>query len=295
MTRWMLSMFSILLIACKLSVTTPVTTSGYIAIADSKIYYETTGEGPAVIFLHGGFLDHRMWKKQVAALAGNFRVITLDMRGHGLTVDGDSSYFMYEGVHVLMDSLKLKKATIVGLSLGAVAAVDFALQYPQYTDKLILAGPGINRLTTAFAEDSNMFQNARYMEDAIVNKKDTALGAEYFVRSWYDGPDRKPAETDTIERAEVFNMALANMRSHRLQYWTRFAEPPAIAFLKNIKAPTLIICGEQDQYRIFKNKDTLTAAIPHTQTVMIPGTAHMSNMEKPLEFDKALKDFLMKE
>ena len=279
------------LTACNTTTASPDKKTGYITIADSKLYYETTGKGDAILFLHAGFMDRRMWEPQVNEFSKDHQVIVCDMRGHGITVDGDSSYYMYEALRILLDSLHIKKAVIAGLSLGAVVATDFAIQYPQYTEKLILAGPGINKLETRFAQDTIMFRRYDSLKMAAENK-DTVLAAEYFVRSWFDGPVRKPADTDTAARAKALKMAIATMKTHRLSYWTRFAEPPAVTMLNKIAANTLIIVGEKDNYRIFVNSDTLQAYIPHTSRIVIPGTAHMMNMEKPVEFNNAVRKFI---
>ncbi len=78
------------------------------------------------------------------AFAKDYRVITCDQRGHGRTIDGDSSYFMHEAVRMLLDSLQVRRAVICGLSMGAMVATDFAIEYPDYTQKLILLVPGLN-------------------------------------------------------------------------------------------------------------------------------------------------------
>src|SRR6185295_15737250 len=142
----------LVLISCGGKKENPVTKTGFIAIADSKLYYETTGEGDAIVLLHGGFMDRRMWDDQVDEFSKHYRVITCDLRGHGATTDGDSSYFMYEAIRILLDTLHEKKAIVAGLSLGAMIATDFAIVYPQYVDKLVLVTPGLNKLDTVFAK-----------------------------------------------------------------------------------------------------------------------------------------------
>lgn len=283
----------ILLQACNNSSDKAETKTGFITVADSKLYYETTGKGEAVVLLHGGFLDRRMWEKQVKEFSKNYQVITCDLRGHGSTTDGDSSYFMYEAIRMLLDTLQVKKATIAGLSVGAIIATDFAIEYPQYTYKLVLVTPGLNRQRdTTFSQDSSIDQYSELLKMAVEKDHDTAMAAEYFIRCWFDGPHRNPEETDTTERKKAVAMAVATMKTHKLLHWARYAEPVAEQRLKNISSPALIIIADKDNYRISKNAEALKAAIPNARIMIINNAAHMPNMERPAEFNKLFLAFL---
>jgi 3-oxoadipate enol-lactonase len=267
--------------------------SGFITVADSKLYYESTGKGKPIVLLHGGFMDTRMWDGQVKEFSKKYRVITCDLRGHGKTVDGDSSYFMYEAIRMLLDSLNEKKADIAGLSLGATIATDFAIEYPQYVNKLLLITPGLNSLDTTFVQDSTMEKYSILM-DSAVKRKDIALAAEYFIRSWFDGPFRSPQQTDTALRKTVLAIATSTMKIHQFMHWTRFAQPRAIGRLEKITAPTLIIVAEKDNYHILKNAEALNKGITNSKIVTISNAAHLVNLEKPEEFNKIFLEFIRK-
>jgi len=282
----------LVLISCGGKKENPVTKTGFIAIADSKLYYETTGEGDAIVLLHGGFMDRRMWDDQVDEFSKHYRVITCDLRGHGATTDGDSSYFMYEAIRILLDTLHEKKAIVAGLSLGAMIATDFAMVYPQYVDKLVLVTPGLNKLDTVFAQDSTIQKYSDLMVDAIQKLRDTSLAAEYFIRSWFDGPYRLPTQTDTIARKKALMMATATLKTHKFLHWTRLAEPPASQRLNSIAAPTLIIIAEKDNYRISKNAEALKNGISQSKIVTINSVAHLPNLEKPVEFNGIFLGFI---
>src|SRR5688572_1522254 len=115
----------------------------FVSVDDYKIYVEETGKGDPIILLHGGLLDHRMWKEQVDDLSKSFRVITVDMPGHGRTINGDSTIMFNRVLLKIMDTLKIDKASLLGLSLGGVAVTDFAISHPDKCDKVILAAPGL--------------------------------------------------------------------------------------------------------------------------------------------------------
>ena len=278
--------------ACSSKKTKPVTISGFISIADSKLYYETTGTGEAIVLLHGGYMDRRMWDDQVKEFSEKYRVITCDLRGHGSTTDGDSSYYMYEAIRILLDTLKEKKVIMAGLSLGAMIATDFAIEYPGYVKTLLLITPGLNKLDTVFTEDSSIAKYSELMRVAAVEQKDTALAAEYFIRNWFDGPHRSPEQTDTTARRKALMMATATMRTHKFLHWTRLAEPPAIQRLNQITAPTLILVAEKDNYRISKNAEALKNGIAGSGIVTISNAAHLVNLEKPEEFNEIFLGFI---
>jgi 3-oxoadipate enol-lactonase len=270
------------------------TQTGFITVADSKLYYESTGKGKPIVLLHGGFMDTRMWDGQVKEFSKKYRVITCDLRGHGKTMDGDSSYFMYEAIRMLLDSLNEKKADIAGLSLGATVATDFAIEYPRYVNKLLLITPGLNSFDTTFVQDSTMVKYSNLMDDAVVKRKDTALAAEYFIRSWFDGPFRSPEQTDAAIRKRALAIATSTMKTHQFMHWARFAQPRAIGRLEKITAPTLIIIAEKDNYRISKNADALNKGITNSKIVIISNAAHLVNLEKPEEFNKIFLEFIRK-
>src|ERR1051325_10852567 len=93
------------------------------------IYFEEKGSGPAVVLIHGGQLDRRMWDAQFDELAKEFRVVRYDLRGFGKSPPPTKGFSNEDDLARLMDRLKIKRARFVGLSLGAAVAVDFAITH----------------------------------------------------------------------------------------------------------------------------------------------------------------------
>jgi len=169
----------------------------WIRVADSKMYVEESGQGPALLLLHGGLLDHRQWAPQVKAWSRHFRVLNCDLRKHGLTQDGDSTFLSSDGLVRVLDSLGVPKAYVLGHSLGGVAALDLALAHPERVSRLVLAAPGL--IGYDLDRDSVLARNGR-QENAARQRHDTLAYAEYFVRSWIDGPP-PPAHPNAARRA----------------------------------------------------------------------------------------------
>ena len=272
--------------------TSQVVKKHYIPIADSKLYVEESGQGPALLLLHGGLIDHRMWQKQVGELGKFFRVLNCDMRKHGLTQDGDSTFLNSTAIALILDSLGIDKAHVMGLSLGAVAATDFVLAHPKRVAKLILAAPGL--IGYALNHDSVLVANNRKI-DAARQRRDTLTYVEYFLRSWTDGPRRTPAAVDPELRAFVRSMVSDNLEYHQWATHLRFSEKPlAIERLSSIRSPTLVLVGDLDMSDILAISDELSRKIPTVKKVVIPGAAHMLNLEQPTRFNQEVRQFLLR-
>jgi len=263
----------------------------FVSVNDYKIYVEETGKGDPVILLHGGLLDHRMWQKQVDDLSKSFRIITIDMPGHGQTVDGDSTIMMNEVLLKVLDSLKIDKANLVGLSLGGVAVTDFAVAHPDRCDKIVLAAPGL--VGWDFKEDSVL---AKQDEDRrkTFEEKDTLGFAESFVQSWTDGPQRSPDQVNEKVRARVKQCVFENIKRHQFRHWPGFTEhPPASEVLDSIKSPVLIIVGNIDMKDIIMITNLMESKIPNVRKITLDGVAHMVNLENPIQFNEEVKNFLV--
>lgn len=263
----------------------------FIAVADSKLYVEESGQGPALLLLHGGLVDHRMWEKQVSELTKFFRVLNCDMRKHGLTQDGDSTFLNSTAIALILDSLGVDRAHVMGLSLGAVAATDFVLAYPERVNKLILAAPGL--IGYELGHDSVLVVNNKQV-DAARQRHDTLTYTEYFLRSWTDGPKRKPTSVDPKLRAFVMHMVIDNLTYHQWATHLQFTEEPlAIHRLKSIKSPTLVLVGDLDMSDILAISDELTRKIPTVKKIVIAKAAHMLNLEQPTAFNRHVREFLL--
>jgi 3-oxoadipate enol-lactonase len=263
-----------------------------IPIADSRLYVEESGKGPALLLLHGGLIDHRMWEKQVSEFNKYFRVLNCDMRKHGLTQDGDSTFLNAASIALILDAFGISKAHVMGLSLGAVAATDFALTYPERVDKLVLAAPGL--IGYELNHDSVLVANTT-RQYAAYQRKDTVAFAEYFIRSWTDGPRRKATDVDPKVRAFVTKMVRDNLKSHHWNTPLKFTEkPPAMERLNQIQSPTLVLVGDLDMSDILSISDEMNRKIPTVKKVVIHNAAHMVNLEQPAVFNREVKAFLLK-
>ena len=259
-----------------------------ILVADSKVYVEESGKGKTLLLLHAGNMDHRMWDGQVNEFSKRFHVINCDLRGCGLTQDGDSTYLQSDALLAVMDSLHVQKASLAGVSLGSVAATAFALAHPERVDKLVLVSPGL--IGIDLNHDSALVRYSRQMEEAEKNHDMTAY-TELFVKAWVDGPARKPGELDGAIRKKAFQMAYENKSKRKPGVHLGFIyEPTQLQQLAQLRMPILVITGKKDM------KDIRMIALEYrkkgARLVVLPSAAHMVNMEQPAAFNKVVLGFL---
>ena len=264
--------------------------SGFAPVDGGVLYYETMGRGEPLVLIHGGMVDRRMWDGQVKAFAKRYRVILYDVRGHGLSSGAMQPYRDQEDLRQLLEHLHIKRAHVMGLSLGGRIAIDFAVEHPKMVRCLIPVAPGLSGYNFLGPDQK---ENQQRLGEALA-KGDDEQAREYMQRSWTDGPKRTPDQVDPKVRAAVREMLRFNMAAGRGMGYSLQASPPAIRRLGDIRAPTLAIVGDIDMSDILKIVDKVCEEVPEAKRVMIEGAAHMVNMENPEEFNRAVLEFLEK-
>jgi len=284
----LLSTALLLIFACNNN--KPDNSSGQINFKQASIHYEKKGAGDPILLLHGGFLEHTMWDPQIADLSKEYTVITIDLPGHGES-KGDTTIFIKDIILNVLDSLKIQKTSIGGLSLGASCVQDFVIAYPERVNKVILVSSGVNGYDKKYKIDSLSMSWYNPMWDAL-EAKDTAKAAAIFTESWCVGLFRDSNNMKQSAREYVYNTTLKNMRVNKVSGWPRFTQPPAIENIDKINLPVLIIDGNKDLPYIKEACDYLEKTIKSSKRITIPNTAHMPNLEEPELFNKYVLDFL---
>jgi pimeloyl-ACP methyl ester carboxylesterase len=260
--------------------------SGIAEVNGTRLYYETTGSGPHVVLLHGGNLDARMWDDQVPFLAKSFTVTRYDIRPYGRSALTEKGFSSVDDLAALMDFLGIARASLVGLSLGGRIAIDFALVHPDRVENLVLMGPGLTGFPFNAKDEAVLAMLARA-------KTGDAKGA---MELWLQHPMMAPAMARPAVAARIRPIAMDNAR-----IWTnlgigeRVPNPPAIKRLAEIKAPTLVIVGERDVPDIQAIVKLVAASVEGARVEVVPGAAHMPNMEEPTLVNGLLGEFLRRQ
>jgi pimeloyl-ACP methyl ester carboxylesterase len=262
--------------------------SGFAEVKGASLYYETVGAGEPVVLLHAGIADRRMWDRQLEALAEHYRVLRFDRRGFGQSPLTDGPYTHHEDLRGLLDGLDIERASLVGCSMGGGAAIDFALRYPERVRALVLVGSAVS------GAESDEPPPQEWDELVAADQAgDLERVSELEVRIWVDGPYRSPEEVDPAVRDLVRDMNLIALRSEASGLGEELpADPPAAERLGEIRIPTLVVVGALDRPEVVARSEALAQDIPQARKVVMEGTAHVPNMERPEEFNEALLAFL---
>ena len=254
----------------------------------ASIHYEILGQGDPLVLVHAGIADGRMWEPQMEAFSQRYGVIRYDMRGFGATPAVEEPYSHHDDLRGLLGHLGVERASFVGCSMGGGAVLDFTLEYPEAVAALVLVCSAVGGFDPGV-------EPPKEWDDLVAADEagDLERVSELEVRMWVDGPRRGPGAVDPKVRDLVRVMNLIALQNEAAELGEELAlEPPAADRLHEIQAPTLIIAGDLDQPRTIRAADLLARSIPEASKVVMPGTAHLPNMERPEEFNRIVLDFL---
>jgi pimeloyl-ACP methyl ester carboxylesterase len=258
--------------------------TGTVDAGDAALYFEETGAGVPVVFLHGFGLDLRMWDEQVDALAGRRRVIRYDLRGFGRSTPGTQPYRHADDLRAVLDHLVIDRAFLIGLSLGGGAIVNAAVMYPERVLGLVAVDPSLGGFTWSTAQMSAMKNIQARAGDA---------GIEAARARWLSLPIFRTLASNPAADAR-FRAIVGDYSGWHWQNTDRGLPltPPAIDRLQEIAAPTLVLVGERDTQDFQQIATTLERGIPNARKIILPGVGHMANMEAPDVFNAAIIAFL---
>jgi len=263
-------------------------------LTDFRLFYESDGAGEPLILISGFASGAWNWFRQTEDLAKNFRVITFDPRGIGKSrARGESDLknlsmqTFIEDVLGLLDFLEIEKAHILGASFGGFVAQEFALQFPERLNRLILActtaggkhhvKPSIEVLRS-FAPDANLSTGEhirRFLRPAFTDE---------FNRRHADEVERICRMRETNEVAEAvyfaqlhsaFNLDLENK-------------------IGAIRTETLVLTGDKDLVVPMQNSLNLADKLPKSTLKIIENGSHLFFIENADEFNSIVRDFLRK-
>jgi 3-oxoadipate enol-lactonase len=257
-------------------------------INGADIHYERSGRGFPLLLIHAGIADSRMWEPQAKAFASDFDMIRPDMRGFGDSRLPPVPYSIRADLIGLLDHLGVDRAHVVGCSMGGTVAIDLTLEYPTRVAKLVLVGSGVSGSNLGEA-DSALFADVEAADKA--GDMDAVNRAE--VRLWVDGPRRPAGSAPAAVRDLVLDMNGRSLHSDWASAAHQSLEPPAIGRLHEITAPTLVVVGDEDLPHAAANAEVITSKIPGARTVVIKGAAHLPSLERPEDFNRVLRDFLI--
>jgi pimeloyl-ACP methyl ester carboxylesterase len=266
-----------------------MTDSGFVETNGARIYYEADGSGHPLVLVHAGIANLRMWDEQVPIFARHHRVIRYDTRGWGRTETEQVEFSNRADLAAVLDHLGEQSAFLLGLSRGGSIVLDFALDYPERTDALIVAAGGVGGFETEESpEEEAIWQEAERHEQA----HDWAWLADFETRFWVDGASQPAGRADPAIGARVHDWILTTYEAEKNEGKPQRMDPPAAGRLADLRAPTLVMVGDLDERSTQLSCRHLAEAVPGARLELFRGAAHMLNLEQPEHFNRLVLDFL---
>ena len=265
--------------------------SGFIDVDGGKLYYDICGSGPFLVLTHAGFVDSDMWDSQWEDFTRSYRSIRYDMIGYGKSSPAQGPRCRRDDLYHLLQQLGVERAMFLGCSMGGELILDLALEHPQMAAALVLVSSIPSGFQLQGAPPANLLEMI-----AATQQGDKERASALQIRIWVDGPYRQPEQVDGRVRKQA---AAMNRISVANETWTRAdlqplrpLVPPAIERLEQVCVPTLIIDGALDDPEILRAGELMHKQIPGAKKIILPESAHVPNMEKPVEFNQAVLSFL---
>jgi pimeloyl-ACP methyl ester carboxylesterase len=257
-----------------------------------KLYYEETGSGIPIVFVHEFAGDHRSWEPQVRCFARRYRCITYNARGYppsDVPSDGErySQDRARDDIRAVLDALRLNKAHIVGLSMGGFATLHFGFTYPQRARSLVIAGCGYGAAPekrTQFAEEAEAAAG-RFEAGMTKAAEAYALGA---TRVQFQNKD--PRGWGEFARQLAEHSSEGSAYTMRGVQKRRPSLYELVDKIRAITAPTLVMTGDED-WPCLEPGLLMKRTIASAGLIVMPNAGHTINLEDPAAFNQHLADF----
>lgn len=258
-------------------------------------YYEQTGEGPSLVFVHGAFVDANIWEPQWKHFSSKYQVLRYDLRGHGRTGPSDLDCYTMEtyadDLAYLLNALSIDSAVVCGLSWGGGIAQAFAVRYPDRLIGLVLAGSTVSMSVTL---GEKLLRYVLFPRSAMMLMIRT-LSVDQFVRFsiWLSritlGKHWLNRDESTFDYLRQCMVQIT--RSEYLKIWDAIYGFD-LAPLEKITCPTLVVTGERDSKMALRHTSEIIQRVPRVEARVLPAAYHAMTMEEPEAFNSLLEQFL---
>lgn len=266
--------------------------NSYLTALGVKIYYQDTGPAKnpiPILFLHGFGSSSHTWDVWAKDLSSEYRVISVDLPGFGLTGEDPSGIYTdqrsVEVIEAFLKELQIPKVVLVGNSMGGKFAWQFAAQYPDQVSKLVLispdgyASPGIEYgKKTEIPAIANLYRYFFSKSFLVMN-----------LEPAYANP--KSLNDDLVNRYHDLMLA-PGVRGAILARMQQTVLQDPVPFLSKIQTPTLLMWGEKDAFIPVSNSEDYLKVMPNVTRVILPNIGHLPQEEQARVGLQTLKEFL---
>lgn len=247
--------------------------------------HDESGSGQAIVLLHAGIADRRMWGEQLEPLASaGYRVVALDLPGYGDAVLPESPQSPWAEVLQTLDELAIERAVLVGNSFGGAVALRAAFVAPDRVSALVLISA-----PPPWMEASRELLHVWQEEQAALDQGDVEAAVRVVVDAW--------TQPDASSQLRAL-LATMQRRAFELQHGappSPLTEDPIEddpASLSRITAPALIAAGDRDMPDFIQGARFMADSLPNARHETIRGAGHLAPLETPEEFRRLTLEFL---
>lgn len=269
----------------------------FIDVKGLKVYYKEKGtKGKVLLFIHGFSASTYSWRLNMEPLAKNYKVYALDLKGFGYTAKPAESDYTLDAqaklVADFMDTLRIKKATLIGNSMGGAISMKVALQFPDKVEKLVLVdSAGVSEgivMFGVFGHNISTNSLSKTLNYLFMNEHTI----KSIVKSLYV---QKNLKTDEVAEGYVKPFRTPGIEDAFAQMVKGFVEDDDLPKrIPEINIPTLIVWGENDTIIPVTAAKKFNELIKGSKLIIYPEAGHMPMEEHPAEFNKAIAEFAVK-
>ncbi|MCJ7717932.1 MAG: alpha/beta hydrolase [Anaerolineales bacterium] len=257
----------------------------FLNVDEIDLYYEIHGSGEPLLFIHGLGSSSRDWELQLDYFAKKFKVILIDVRGHGRSGKPPGPYsipLFAEDTAKLIQALQIAPAHILGISLGGMIAFELGIGYPELVKSLIIVNSTPELVARTLKDWLGIWQRLLIVRFTGMRKMGEVLGNRFLP-----GPE------------------LAELREIFIERWAENDKPAYLEAMKavmgwsitdrlgEIRCPTLVLAADGDYFPT-TDKENYVKQIPGAKLLVIENSRHALPAEKPAEFNLAVMEFLIR-
>lgn len=247
------------------------------------LYYEINGQGPPLLFIHGLGSSSKDWQEQTSFFANNYKVITVDVRGHGQSDKPEGPYSIQlfaEDIAVFIQALDVAPVHMVGISMGGMIAFQLAVSRPELIQSMTIVNSGPEMFAHSFKDRIQVFQRLILFRLFSMEKIGEVISRKLFPKD-----NQHELRSMMIERWAT-NDKRAYMASFKAIVGWSVKE-----HIESIHCPTLAIAADED-YTPIATKEAYVSKMPNAQLVIIKDSRHATPLDQTEEFNKILAAFI---
>ena len=272
----------------------------FVEVEGGRLFYEIRGKGLPLILIHGAWASQKWWRWQIPELARKYHVISLDVRGHGRSSPLTSGYSVNElakDLDLLLKSLGIQEAVLVGWSMGGMISVQYGLDFPSKVKALILIATRGHQDPKFKRRIIIQYLQARLsllMDFTAPRKYDRSSEGFPGQKIWLEREAQKMLSPKAPK--EVIDWVMSDMRTNPRENYFQVAKGfwnwEAADRLKDMEAPTLIMGGDKDSRTPPRFSRLLHKSIPNSTLVIVEDAGHCLPLEQPERVNGEILKFL---